>query len=98
MLYDDLTVEEHLLFYSRFVQLICETYYSRLRGWPKGEDEKQVAEIIKEVGLVEEVNRVAKDLSGGQQRRLSIGIALCGNPKLIILDEPTSGVSIIRQY
>lgn len=65
----------------------------RLRGWEKSEEDKQVAEIIKEVGLVEEAQRLAKDLSGGQQRRLSIGIALCGNPSLIILDEPTSGTN-----
>jgi ABC-type dipeptide/oligopeptide/nickel transport system ATPase component len=65
---------------------------TRLRGWTKGDDIAQVAEIITEVGLVEEAQRLAKDLSGGQQRRLSIGIALCGNPSLIILDEPTSGI------
>ncbi|CAF2071729.1 unnamed protein product [Rotaria magnacalcarata] len=43
-------------------------------------------------GLVNDRRTLSKDLSGGMKRRLSIGISLIGDPKILILDEPTSGV------
>lgn len=54
--------------------------------------EKAVLDIIREVDLVEKVDVMAKKLSGGQKRKLSVGIALIGDPKIIFLDEPTAGV------
>ncbi|KAH9621199.1 hypothetical protein KSS87_008655 [Heliosperma pusillum] len=44
------------------------------------------------VGLADKINTVVSALSGGMKRKLSLGIALIGNSKVIILDEPTSGM------
>jgi ABC-2 type transport system ATP-binding protein len=52
---------------------------------------RPVDEVIELVGLTEEAGRRAGRLSGGQKRRLDVGIALVGDPDLIFLDEPTTG-------
>jgi ABC-2 type transport system ATP-binding protein len=57
-------------------------YYSRPRD---------VAEVIDLVGLEEKAKARVRTLSGGQQRRLDLGLALVGDPELIFLDEPTTG-------
>lgn len=52
----------------------------------------EIDNILKEVMLEDNRQKLAKDLSGGMKRKLSLGMALCGYPKVIILDEPTSGL------
>ncbi|MBJ7458733.1 MAG: ABC transporter ATP-binding protein [Thermoleophilaceae bacterium] len=54
-------------------------------------DPRSVDETIQMVGLLEKSEVRAGRLSGGQKRRLDVGIALIGNPDLIFLDEPTTG-------
>src|SRR5262249_27399076 len=49
------------------------------------------AEVIEIVGLDEKRDARVRTLSGGQQRRLDLGLALIGDPELIFLDEPTTG-------
>ncbi len=51
-----------------------------------------VDKMLEEVGLYEARNRYANNLSGGMKRRLGIAQALIGDPKLIIVDEPTTGL------
>jgi ABC-2 type transport system ATP-binding protein len=52
---------------------------------------RPVDETLELVGLRDRADTVAKDLSGGQRRRLDVALALVGDPELVFLDEPTTG-------
>ena len=58
------------------------TYYSNPRS---------VDDVIQLVGLAEKANDRARTLSGGQRRRLDVGLGIIGRPELLFLDEPTTG-------
>jgi ABC-type multidrug transport system ATPase subunit len=79
--WEDLTLGEHVKFFSSLV----------------GAEDNNVREQLEEVGLEDSENVRARDLSGGMQRRLNL--VLCGirKRKLILLDEPTSGVDHLTQ-
>lgn len=64
--------------------------YGRLRGLK--EINRHVDQIISAVGIERFRNRIAHKLSGGNKRKLSLGIALIGNPSVLLLDEPSSGM------
>ena len=69
----------------------------------KGSDpaliQEEVSKMIADLNLKEKTNELSKNLSGGQRRRLSTGIAFIGNSKFIVLDEPTSGMDTsARRY
>jgi ABC-type multidrug transport system ATPase subunit len=80
VLWPELTVQEHL------------TFFAAAKGVPPGEVNDAVEETIKEVGLTEKRTVQSQALSGGMKRKLSVGIALIGGSKLVVLDEPTSGM------
>jgi ABC-2 type transport system ATP-binding protein len=52
---------------------------------------RPVDEVVKLVGLQEKLDARVKTLSGGQQRRLDVGLGIVGGPELLFLDEPTTG-------
>lgn len=80
ILFDLLTPREHLEFFAA------------VRGIPRSMIEPEVKKTLKDIDLIEKADTFAKYLSGGQKRKLSVGIAIIGDPKIIILDEPTAGV------
>jgi ABC-type multidrug transport system ATPase subunit len=75
---DQMTVIEHLEFYAR------------IRGVT--DVKHNVTEVMRAVGLIPFQHRMATKLSGGNKRKLSLGIALMGNPLVLLLDEPSSGM------
>jgi len=68
-------------------------YIARLAGMNKSSVRNDAVEkMLEEVGLYEARNRYANNLSGGMKRRLGIAQALIGDPQIIIVDEPTTGL------
>jgi len=53
---------------------------------------RPVGEVIELIGLAEKADAKVKTLSGGQQRRLDVGLGIVGSPALLFLDEPTTGL------
>ncbi|KAK7101563.1 hypothetical protein V1264_019927 [Littorina saxatilis] len=80
ILFDAMTVEEHL------------DFFARLKGCPASRVKEEVDKILTEVGLEFKRHAQSQTLSGGQKRKLSVGIALINDSKVVILDEPTSGM------
>ena len=66
-------------------------YYSRIRGISGHRLVQEVAAALDRVGLTSLGDRFSSGLSGGQRRRLSLAIALCGSPAIVFCDEPTTG-------
>jgi len=65
-----------------------------LVGWPKKRDRSIALDVLEEVGLSPQAKRPVGSLSGGQKQRVAIARALAGTPRLLLLDEPTSGADI----
>eukprot|EP01083_Nonionella_stella_P115453 342352_1 len=80
VLFKRLTVREHL-------ELFC-----RLKGVPSHLIRREVDRAIVSIGIQDKENEFPPNLSGGQKRKLSLGIALIGGSKIVFLDEPTSGM------
>jgi ABC-type multidrug transport system ATPase subunit len=79
-LFERLTVREHFEFFARFKRL------------PKKLARAAAFQVIDDLGLEAEANKRVGALSGGQRRRILIGLALLGTPPLLVLDEPTTGL------
>ncbi len=65
---------------------------SALHGLPKGEREARGSELLARVGLTEAADRKVNGYSGGMKRRLDLALALLHRPRLLFLDEPTTGL------
>lgn len=70
---------------------------ARLNGSDKTEARKLADHMIAEFGLAEYEKNLARTLSGGWQRRLSIAMALITNPRVLFLDEPTLGLDVLAR-
>ncbi|XP_041357912.1 phospholipid-transporting ATPase ABCA1-like isoform X2 [Gigantopelta aegis] len=80
VLFDLLTVKEHIWFYAR------------LKGKSEQEVNVELYKMIQDVGLTNKINEQSRNLSGGMKRKLSVAIAFVGGSQTVILDEPTAGV------
>jgi ATP-binding cassette subfamily A (ABC1) protein 3 len=67
-------------------------YYARIKGIPRDIQRQVVEEQIQELNLENHRGKLAETLSGGNKRKLSVAVALIGNPPFIMLDEPSAGM------
>lgn len=82
VLFDLLTPAEHLDIFYEF------------KGADKTNKKKEIEQLLLDIGVADKKNNMAYQLSGGNKRKLSVAIALCGNSKFVLLDEPSSGLDI----
>ncbi|XP_054454695.1 ATP-binding cassette sub-family A member 5 isoform X1 [Anoplopoma fimbria] len=80
IIFDVLTVEEHL------------RIFAAIKGIAPSDIDAEVSKVLKDLDLEKIKTAQAKNLSGGQKRKLSVGIAILGDPKILLLDEPTAGM------
>ena len=84
-LYEDLTVDENLRFYAD------------LYGVPRREREERATRLLAASGLSEFRDRLTGKLSGGMKQKLGLSCALVHRPKVVLLDEPTTGVDPVSR-
>uniref|UniRef100_A0A8C4ZFF9 ATP binding cassette subfamily A member 12 n=1 Tax=Gadus morhua TaxID=8049 RepID=A0A8C4ZFF9_GADMO len=82
VLFDHMTTKEHLLLYGQI----------KAPHWTEGELREQVRKTLEETGMHAHRHKRVGTLSGGMKRKLSISIAFIGGSRLVVLDEPTTGV------
>ncbi len=80
VIWEDLNIQENL------------EYTASLYKIPKEQKTKTIEKIIKDLKLIPEIKTLAKNLSGGYQRRLNLAISIVHEPEVIFLDEPTPGI------
>lgn len=89
--------QENLLYKT----LSCEenlNFYAQIYGLNSQQRRQQVQACLEAVNLLDRAKSPVETLSGGMQRRLNIAVALVHQPKLVILDEPTTGLDIEARY
>ena len=67
-------------------------FFGKMKGVPSDKLKKEIEYIAEIVDLTGNLKKLVSNYSGGMKRRLSLAIALIGNPELLILDEPTVGI------
>uniref|UniRef100_A0A8C2Z0P2 Cholesterol transporter ABCA5 n=1 Tax=Cyclopterus lumpus TaxID=8103 RepID=A0A8C2Z0P2_CYCLU len=86
IIFDVLTVEEHL------------RIFAAIKGIRPSDIDAEVTKVLKDLDLEKIKTAQAKNLSGGQKRKLSVGIAILGDPKILLLDEPTAGMDSCSRH
>ncbi|GEL09294.1 ABC-2 type transport system ATP-binding protein [Flavobacterium glycines] len=87
-MYDDLTIKENI------------TFFGGIYGLSRNQIKEKTTQLISDLGLENEVNKLVGDLPLGWKQKLSFSVALLHEPKIVFLDEPTGGVDPItrRQF
>jgi branched-chain amino acid transport system ATP-binding protein len=90
-LFPTLTVLDNALLATQALLPVKLAMHRRLRGY--ADLRARAEQTLAAVGLAERAASTVRNLSHGEQRQLEIGLALAGRPKLLLLDEPTAGLS-----
>lgn len=83
--------------YTRVSAIDNLIYFGEMKGIPRAEARLLGMEFLREVGLEDKANLKLKKLSGGQQQKVQLGVAVMGDPDLLILDEPTKGLDPVNR-
>ena len=84
--------QDFQLLHDRTVRKNFE-FVLKATGWKNKKDrDKRIEEVLNEVGMIEKIDKMPHELSGGEQQRVAIARALLNNPKIIIADEPTGNL------
>lgn len=83
--------------YVRSTAIDVMTYFGELKGMSRSDAHDFSLEYLERVGLADKAKLKVKKLSGGQQQKLQLGVAIINHPKLLILDEPTKGLDPVNR-
>ena len=83
--------------YTRVSAIDNLIYFGEMKGMTRAEARRVGQEFLEEVGLGDKANLKLKKMSGGQQQKVQLGVAVMGNPSLLILDEPTKGLDPVNR-
>uniref|UniRef100_A0A667IMU7 ATP binding cassette subfamily A member 10 n=1 Tax=Lynx canadensis TaxID=61383 RepID=A0A667IMU7_LYNCA len=72
--------------------------FAKIKGIQSKEVEQEVKRVIMELDIQNTQDVIAKKLTGGQKRKLTLGIALLGDPQVLLLDEPTTGLDPFSKH